>query len=178
MAISGYGNVSYPGGTMRTESGITAGSQAGGLAGLDPGGLLEGAFSMRERAKESDMLRRLREEQMRWQQEKQWNNRPQLSGRDPYEDAMKDLAMRERVAEVNAKQAAPKKLMTGFNIMPGWITDTDSMNAYQRQAYLPQNAQTTGGFGSAGGDEGFEKFRRRTSPTQREAESDLFSARG
>jgi hypothetical protein len=66
---------------------------------------------------------------------------PKLESRDPYEDSMKDLAMRERVAEVNAKtQAPPKKMMTGFNINPGWVNDTENMNAYQREAFVPQGA--------------------------------------
>lgn len=89
---------------------------------------------------------------------------PKLESRDPYEDKMRELDMQERVAQVRARtQAPPKKLMTGFNINPGWVNDTENMNAYQREAFVPQGAGMVstpgpspaglsgGGAGGAGG---------------------------
>src|SRR5690349_9715145 len=35
---------------------------------------------------------------------------------------------------------APLRMVTGPGVIPGYVQDVNAMNAYQRQAYLPQNA--------------------------------------
>jgi hypothetical protein len=58
-------------------------------------------------------------------------------------------ALRNRVAAEKAQQdamanPAPMRVVSGFNMTPGYMQDPNAMNAYQRQAYLPQGAGMAG----------------------------------
>lgn len=142
---SGYGNVSYPGGgTVR----INAGTQADALAGLLGGGGgvdISGLLDARNRAKEEDMLRRLREQQLLWQQQlaQDRSQVKQTEAPSDYERKMQDLALQERQAEVAAKTQRPQMQLIpgGFNNPARYVEDTRNLNAFQRQAYLPQKAE-------------------------------------
>ena len=53
-------------------------------------------------------------------------------------DALRD---RDEIMQMQARQnPAPMRMVTGAGITPGYVMDTNAMNAYQRQAYLPQNS--------------------------------------
>lgn len=48
---------------------------------------------------------------------------------------------RDAILQMQARQnPAPLRMVTGPGITPGYVHDTNAFNAYQRQAYLPQNA--------------------------------------
>jgi len=135
-------NVTYgtpPGGGYAINSEALGGGGAGGAGGV--GGGLDWMMALARRKAEQEAEMRdlaLKAAKDPIRQFKITSSRPQV---DPYDRQMKDLALRERIAEVDAKtKAAPKKLMTGFNINPGWVDDTGNMDYYQRQAFLPQGA--------------------------------------
>lgn len=48
---------------------------------------------------------------------------------------------RDQILQMQARQnPAPMRMVTGPGIIPGYVMDTNAMNAYQRAAYLPNNA--------------------------------------
>jgi hypothetical protein len=55
------------------------------------------------------------------------------------------LHARQNRAEILKMQAAeqppPMQYVTGAGVVPGWMQDPNAMNAYQRQAYLPQSSE-------------------------------------
>lgn len=62
------------------------------------------------------------------------------------EQLLQHLRQRDEIMQQQARQnPAPMRMMTGPGITPGYVMDTNAMNAYQRQAYLPkESAQAFG----------------------------------
>lgn len=58
---------------------------------------------------------------------------------------MQQLALRDAGNQIQAKErAAPLRMVQGPGIVPGYTTDVDAMNGYQRENYLPQGSQQVG----------------------------------
>lgn len=63
------------------------------------------------------------------------------SGYDLQDENFKRAQQRDALLQMQARQnPAPMRMVTGPGIIPGYVQDTNAMNAYQRQAYLPQAA--------------------------------------
>lgn len=60
---------------------------------------------------------------------------------------MQELAFRNMQNELSAKEMAPPtRMVTGAGVVMGPTADVDRFSAYQRQLYLPNNAQGGTGF--------------------------------
>lgn len=68
------------------------------------------------------------------------------SGYDLQDENFKRAQQRDALLQMQARQnPAPMRMVTGPGIIPGYVQDTNAMNAYQRQAYLPkESAQAYG----------------------------------
>ena len=53
---------------------------------------------------------------------------------------VQDLQLQAMRADEQAKGPQPLKMMTGFNMIPGYMPDTIKMDARQRQNYLPDHS--------------------------------------
>lgn len=70
---------------------------------------------------------------------------PPLAGVNAEDERMKQMRNRDELLQMQARQRpAPKRLVTGAQIIPGEVMDDMAMNAYTRAAYLPQNTQMQG----------------------------------
>lgn len=59
----------------------------------------------------------------------------------PAKSPMDVARERDELLQMQARQQpAPMRMVTGAGITPGYVMDTNAMNAYQRQAYLPQGS--------------------------------------
>lgn len=60
---------------------------------------------------------------------------------------MQQLALRDAQNQIQSKErAAPVRMIQGPGIVPGYTTDVDAMNGYQRQDYLPNGSTQVGRF--------------------------------
>jgi len=94
-----------------------------------------------------------------------------LGGGNSQDQYMKMLRERDDIMQMQARQnGAPMRMVTGAGITPGYVMDTNAMNAYQRQAYLPSGSAMIAP-GAAGLDDGrdFENFQRSSGANDRGA---------
>lgn len=138
------GSISYGGG------GNLKGVQTGPSPGITIGGQ-EGAFQ-----DPFSFIRRLMA--LKDRRASVQRSRPLLETHNA-QSALQDQLLAEQVKqakiatqEAEAQRAArmgpmPTRTMFGFNVIPGRVADPNAMNYYQRQAYLPQNAGISGGYG-------------------------------
>jgi hypothetical protein len=63
------------------------------------------------------------------------------SGPSPIDKQLAYAQKEDQLLQMQARQnPAPMRMVTGAGIIPGYVPDTNAMNAYQRQAYLPQGS--------------------------------------
>lgn len=66
------------------------------------------------------------------------------SGKSAIDQQLEYAAKRDALLQMQARQnPAPMRMVTGPGIIPGYVQDTNAMNAYQRQAYLPQGSSAS-----------------------------------
>ena len=58
-------------------------------------------------------------------------------------DRLRHAQINDQLLQMQARQQqAPMRVVGGAGIVPGYMQDVNAMNAYQRQAYLPEKSET------------------------------------
>ena len=131
----------YPGGNYQSQT------SGGGMGG---GGMDDLTSFYREMAQrrmsqmDEDRQRRIAAENAA----KYRANAPQVGGpqMNPADQHLADLQRALEIKKIQtAMRPAPQKMLTGPQIIPGYVDDPSAMSGIGRQMYLPQGSSMTGG---------------------------------